>query len=149
VIFSNTIREEVRGQNLSFTDIAKLVGERWQKLNPEAKEPFESEANAAKERFNTELVQYKKTESYKEYTRYIADFKVKHSGNTSEGKRPKLESEFAGGPVAGRGSEVVVETRARTSTTHAREVSVGSVSTASYHGSISSPKEGNTGLHRL
>jgi hypothetical protein len=38
------IRDELKDLNLSFTEIAKRVGERWQQLNPEGKEPFESQA---------------------------------------------------------------------------------------------------------
>jgi hypothetical protein len=65
VIFSNKIREDVRGQNRSFTDIAKLVGDRWQKLAPAEKEPYETQATTAKERYNAELAEYKKTDSYR------------------------------------------------------------------------------------
>ncbi|KAG9875662.1 HMG-box, partial [Aureobasidium melanogenum] len=34
VIFSNQIRDQLKGKDLSFTEIAKLVGERWQELGP-------------------------------------------------------------------------------------------------------------------
>lgn len=49
VLFSNKIREEVKSENLSFTEIARLVGERWQKLDPAQKDRFESHASALKE----------------------------------------------------------------------------------------------------
>ncbi|KAH6700627.1 hypothetical protein BKA61DRAFT_681735 [Leptodontidium sp. MPI-SDFR-AT-0119] len=76
VMFSNQIREELKGRNLSFTEIAKLV---------------------AKERYNNELAEYKKTDSYKEYLRYLAEFKARHSApqqaNDSKAvKRLKLEA---------------------------------------------------------
>lgn len=101
VIFSNRIREEIKDQNLSFTQIAKLVGDRWQKLDPKGKEPYESQANAAKERYNIQLSAYKKTDAFKDYTQYLADFKAKHGGGggPSEQKKPKLdpqESSFSG-----------------------------------------------------
>jgi hypothetical protein len=38
VIFSNKIREELRGRNFSFTEIAKLIGENWRNLSPAEKE---------------------------------------------------------------------------------------------------------------
>ncbi len=138
VIFSNQIREEVRAQNLSFTDIAKLVGDRWQKLTSDDKEPFESLASAAKERFNVELSQYKKTISYKDYTHYIAEFKAKHSGSTSDGKRPKLDQDSSGGSGSrsSRSNEFMVEARPRVSMAHTRDLSIGSVNSASYHGGI-------------
>jgi hypothetical protein len=79
VIFSNKMREELKGRNLSFTEIAKLVGENWQNLSPAEKEPYEQQAFSAKDRYNNELSEYKKTENYKEYSLYLADFKARHS----------------------------------------------------------------------
>lgn len=64
---------------MSFTDIAKRVGEKWQVLGPDAKETYETRAARAKERYNAELENYKKTDKYREYCQYLADFKVKHS----------------------------------------------------------------------
>ncbi|KAI9834871.1 MAG: hypothetical protein M1819_002779 [Sarea resinae] len=90
VIFSNSIREELKGEELSFTDIAKRVGERWQVLTPEEREPFERQAAAAKDRYNAELAEYKETDSYREYAQYLADFKAKQVAQQTEGKRPKL-----------------------------------------------------------
>ncbi|KAI9765847.1 MAG: hypothetical protein M1840_007129 [Geoglossum simile] len=91
VIFSNKIREDVKEQNLSFTEIAKRVGESWQLLPATEKESYESEALAAKETYSTELRQYKTTEFYREYTQYLVDFKAKLLKD-QVGKRPKLGS---------------------------------------------------------
>lgn len=79
VIFSNKMREELRGRNLSFTEIAKLVGENWQSLLPTEKEPYEQQAFTAKERYNAELSEYKKTSEYTEYTQYLLEFKARQS----------------------------------------------------------------------
>lgn len=79
VIFSNKMREELKGRNLSFTEIAKLVGENWQSLSPSEKEPYEQQAFADKERYNSQLGEYKKTPQYKEYAHYLAEFKARQS----------------------------------------------------------------------
>jgi len=79
VIFSNRMREELQGRNLSFTEIAKLAGENWRNLSPAEKEPFNQQAFLAKERYNNELAEYKKTDSYEEYLQYLAEFKARHS----------------------------------------------------------------------
>ncbi|KAF6235904.1 hypothetical protein HO173_006100 [Letharia columbiana] len=92
VIFSNKIREELKPENLSFTAIAKRVGERWQDVSAEEKEPYESEASAAKEKYHAEMADYKTTRSYRVYQQYLAEFKAKHATN-SGGKRPKLTPE--------------------------------------------------------
>ena len=85
VIFSNTMREQLKGRNLSFTEIAKLVGENWQSLQPHEKDPYEQKAFAAKEKFNHELTEYKRTSNYKEYQQYLAEFKARQ-GNLHPGK---------------------------------------------------------------
>jgi HMG (high mobility group) box len=73
------MREELKGRNLSFTEIAKLVGENWQNLNPSEKEPFESQAQSIKERYLADLAQYKKTADYRKYMAYLQEFKAKHA----------------------------------------------------------------------
>lgn len=92
VLFSNKIRDEVKSQNLSFTEIARLVGEKWQKLDPEEKSIFETRAAANKDEYNKLLADYKKTTVYKDYMEYLADFKAKHGGQDASGdsKRPRL-----------------------------------------------------------
>lgn len=74
------IRDQLKGKDLSFTEIAKLVGERWQELGPNEKEPCEREAQALKDKYYSELRQYKKTPQYKQYQDYLVEFKAKHSG---------------------------------------------------------------------
>jgi len=89
------MREVLKGQGLSFTEIAKIVGERWQVLSPEAREACESQANAAKEKYYPELAEYKKTPQYDAYQKYLEEFKAKHAAppKGTESKRSKLEPE--------------------------------------------------------
>ena len=77
------IREELKPQNLSFTVIAKRVGERWQNLTPEEKEPYEHRAGSLKEKYSAELTKYKRTHEYREYMQYLADFKARNAASTS------------------------------------------------------------------
>ena len=138
VIFSNEIREEVRGQNMTFTDIAKLVGERWQKLSPAGKEPYESRATALKQKYNSELAEYRKTDACKEYQKYLADFRAKHWGAPTEGKRPKLEQESSGGSTS---------TKSEIAEGHTRTGSIGSTASLTPIGTMasSSPSPGYLG----
>ena len=108
VIFSNKIREEVKDQNLSFTQIAKLVGDRWQKLDSAGKEPFETQASTVKERYNNQLSAYRKTDEFKDYMAYLTDFRAKH-GQTAEAKRPKLEPESSGSIISTKSFEASQE----------------------------------------
>ncbi|KAM7223232.1 hypothetical protein V8F06_001445 [Rhypophila decipiens] len=95
VLFSNKMRDDLKGRNLSFTEIAKLVGENWQSLSPSEKEPFESQANALKDKYQANLAEYRKTAEYRKYQEYLAEFKAKHgpiSSDKESSKRTKLES---------------------------------------------------------
>ncbi|KAI9664994.1 MAG: hypothetical protein M1821_006442 [Bathelium mastoideum] len=92
VIFSNKTRDSLKGQDLSFTEIAKLVGERWQQLTPEEREPFEREATAAKEKYYAQLAEYKKTPQYKEYQDYVADFRAKYPAQPQATKKANVQN---------------------------------------------------------
>jgi hypothetical protein len=82
VLFSNKMREDLRSQNLTFTEIAKLVGENWQNLNANEKEAYESQANADKEKYHRDLMEYKKTADYRKYMQYLHEFKEKQAKRT-------------------------------------------------------------------
>lgn len=71
------MREDLKGRPLSFTEIAKLVGENWQNLTPSEKEPYEQQAFAAKEKYTVELAEYRRTEGYRTYSEYLIEFKAK------------------------------------------------------------------------
>ncbi|KAI1804105.1 hypothetical protein F4811DRAFT_553107 [Daldinia bambusicola] len=107
VLFSNKMREDLKGQNLTFTEIAKLVGENWQNLNRDEKEPFERQAHEAKERYNRELAEYKKTTEYKKYYDYLHDFRKRQAAQLQEkdvSKRLKLDSDSIRGSSTSGGS---------------------------------------------
>lgn len=111
------IRDQLKGKDLSFTEIAKLVGERWQELGPNEKEPCEREAQALKDKYYSELRQYKKTPQYKQYQDYLVEFKAKHSGEGAsqaqgpgQGQGPdskKIKLRSAGGQSRSYGEATV------------------------------------------
>ncbi|KAL5416073.1 hypothetical protein PMIN03_002319 [Paraphaeosphaeria minitans] len=92
VIFSNQVRETLKGQDLSFTEIAKIVGERWQVLPADSRDACERQANSAKEKYYAELADYKKTPEYEFYQKYLEEFKAKHAA-PPKGKRSKMEAD--------------------------------------------------------
>ncbi|KAI1253075.1 hypothetical protein MGN70_005283 [Eutypa lata] len=107
VLFSNKMREDLKGRNLTFTEIAKLVGENWQNLTRAEKEPFETQAQEAKENYNRDLTEYKKTESYRKYNEYLHEFRKRQAAQVREkdvAKRLKTDSDSARGSSIGGGS---------------------------------------------
>ncbi|KAJ6784781.1 hypothetical protein PWT90_10133 [Aphanocladium album] len=101
VLFSNKMREDLKSHNLSFTEIAKLVGENWQNLDQAERESFENQANAAKDKYRRSLAEYKKTPEYRRYAQYLQEFKEKQSKHnhgskahfpTDTSKRQRVDS---------------------------------------------------------
>lgn len=73
------MREDLKGQNLSFTEIAKLVGENWQSLDRSEKEPFETQAQVLKEKYIRDMTEYKKSADFKRYSDYLQDFRKRQA----------------------------------------------------------------------
>ncbi|KAG5931027.1 hypothetical protein E4U60_006563 [Claviceps pazoutovae] len=95
VLFSNKMRDDLKSQNLSFTEIAKLVGENWQTIPPADKEVFERQANAAKARYHRQLAEYKTTSDFRKYTQYLYEFKQRQAKMFKDqdlSRRPKMET---------------------------------------------------------
>jgi hypothetical protein len=65
VMFSNDVRAELKQQNKSFTDLAKIIGDRWKNISPEEKELYEINALKAREDYLQKIEEYQTTESYK------------------------------------------------------------------------------------
>jgi len=61
LFFQTDIRETVKKENptLKMTEIAKKIGERWGKMSPEEKKPYEEKSAADKQRFAREMEAYK------------------------------------------------------------------------------------------
>ncbi|KAI1457388.1 hypothetical protein F4805DRAFT_475087 [Annulohypoxylon moriforme] len=107
VLFSNKMRDDLKGQNLTFTEIAKLVGENWQNLTRDEKEPFERQAHEAKEKYNRELADYKKTNEYRKYCDYLHEFRKRQATQLQEkdvSKRLKTEADSIRGSSTSGGS---------------------------------------------
>ncbi|KAJ4297166.1 hypothetical protein N0V88_004084 [Collariella sp. IMI 366227] len=151
------MREELKGRNLSFTEIAKLVGENWQNLNSAEKEPFESQAQAIKDKYLSDLAEYKKTAEYRKYMAYLQEFKTKHSSPSQDkdaSKRVRLSD--SQGPARGSPNATPTRTSRSGSNTESRRgseppasrVRVGSIASESQYAAsvapsvaIASPKE--------
>jgi hypothetical protein len=81
------VRENLKGKNFSFTEIAKTTGERWQVLPVEEKALHESKSKVMKDRYHARQIEYKKTPQYAEYQEYLVDFK-KHENPSS--RKPRM-----------------------------------------------------------
>lgn len=75
VLFSNDMREGLKPQGLSFTEMSRRAGERWQSLRPEEKERWKQQAALPWENYKAELAEYQQSDNYKKYAQYLANFK--------------------------------------------------------------------------
>ncbi|CEI92023.1 hypothetical protein RMCBS344292_06297 [Rhizopus microsporus] len=96
VMFSNDSRAQLKDHNLSFAEIAKIVGEQWKKLDPREKQVYECNAMRAKDEYIDALNRYKQTPEYRKYQAYLADFKSKQDEENKrimrQRKRVKMNS---------------------------------------------------------
>ncbi|KAL5349574.1 hypothetical protein ACLOAV_005869 [Pseudogymnoascus australis] len=116
------MREDLKDKSLSFTELTKVVGRKWQCLTPSEKEPCEQQSFAEKETSTTELAEYITTESYKTYSDYLLGFKAKQL-RTQESNRqspnetskvPKFQNTPAPAGSPGTTCNTVVGTNAQT-----------------------------------
>ncbi|KDO72491.1 hypothetical protein CISIN_1g0065122mg [Citrus sinensis] len=61
IFFSQMERENIKKSNpgIAFTDVGRVLGERWKKMSVEEREPYESKARADKKRYKDEISGYK------------------------------------------------------------------------------------------
>ena len=151
------MREELRPHRLSFTDIAKTVGEKWQLLTPEEREPYETQAVTSKEYYNAAMTKYKRTTNYRNYAHYLTEFKARNPSThpqsmsltlipndsfvlispiakSIEGKRPRLEHQGSSAS-----NESVSSKAAMTSYEHTRNDSSGALGYSPSNSSLNSP----------
>ncbi|KAF2196467.1 hypothetical protein GQ43DRAFT_383250 [Delitschia confertaspora ATCC 74209] len=96
VNFADHLRTDPIIASLSFVDIAKEVGRRWQNLPAEDKRIWESQAARATQEYEAQMDEYKKTDLYRQYQVYLGEFKVqqaqpKHSKHTVSASGPGVQ----------------------------------------------------------
>ncbi|BFZ53235.1 hypothetical protein PYCC9005_000258 [Savitreella phatthalungensis] len=101
VLFSNQVREEKKGADCSFSELAKIVGERWKHMDRAEKNRHEHKAAEAKAVYDAAVASYRRTSAYQEYRRYLAKFKqlaAQVDGRPEKLEPPaRLQRERAGG----------------------------------------------------
>lgn len=88
VLFTNHTREQLKEQNLSFTDLSKTMGEKWQRLPRDQKEVWKTKSAVPWERYKARLAEYQRTDAFREYQRYLTEFEEA----TQVGKNPRRKS---------------------------------------------------------
>ena len=74
VLFSKAVREDLQCQPLSFTQISKEVGERWQRLTPEEKRGWRLQSALPWRQYRTDLAKYRLSDDYQHYRQYLSKF---------------------------------------------------------------------------
>ncbi|KAI9264374.1 hypothetical protein BDA99DRAFT_509191 [Phascolomyces articulosus] len=101
VMFSNDLRNELKDQNLTFAQLAKIAGERWKTLSVAGKNQYESTAVEAKNAYIISLSQYRQTTEFKRYQEYLNDFRIKHGSHRAVGGDRKRFKSASGSPGSG------------------------------------------------
>lgn len=88
VNFADQLRTEPDIGSLSFVDIAREVGRRWQQLPPEQKRIWESHAARAMQEYESQMDEYKKSDNWHKYQAYLMDFKGQQQASVKSTARP-------------------------------------------------------------
>ena len=92
VLFSNQLREDLKDQSLTFTELSKSVGDRWQSMGPEEKEYWKHKAAIPWDKYKANVAEYQKTDSYKKYTEYLKGFKATQKAKRQADAQSKTSS---------------------------------------------------------
>lgn len=65
IMFSNDARAQLKAHNMTFVEIAKIVGDQWKNLGINQKQQYERTAMRAKDEYIDALNEYRKTNEYK------------------------------------------------------------------------------------
>ncbi|KAL0142776.1 hypothetical protein V8B55DRAFT_1471230 [Mucor lusitanicus] len=100
IMFSNDARAQLKGHNMTFVEIAKIVGDQWKNLGINQKQQYERTAMRAKDEYIDALNEYRKTKEYKEYQKYLSNFKAEQDATNRKiarlRKRAKRSSPGSG-----------------------------------------------------
>ncbi|KAF2399430.1 hypothetical protein EJ06DRAFT_582757 [Trichodelitschia bisporula] len=94
VNFADHTRMDPTVVGLSFVEIAREVGRRWQVMNPAEKHAWEANAAVALQYYENQMEEYRKTDDYRKYQDYLETFK-KAPGKSA---REKMRSPQPGQP---------------------------------------------------
>jgi hypothetical protein len=90
VNFADQLRTDPVVSQLSFVNIAREVGRRWQDLPADQKRVWESNAARAMQEFEAQMDEYKKTDSWRRYQVYLKEFRSQQvQSQPPTGKRPQ------------------------------------------------------------
>jgi hypothetical protein len=77
VNFADHLRTDPSIRSLSFVEIAKEVGRRWQNMPADKKHVWECEAARAMQQYETAMDEYRKSPEYAQYQDYLDEFRRK------------------------------------------------------------------------
>ena len=92
VMFSNHMRDELKAQDLNFTAISRTVGTRWQALERQEKEAWQSRASVQMAKYKAKLTDYHQTESYHQHKTYVSTFKSAQEAKEKDRKHARTSS---------------------------------------------------------
>ena len=102
VAYNRAQRQAPEVANLSFVEIAKLVGDRWTHLPRDAKDVWKQNAEAERELYKSTVADYRQTEAYRNYREKIqsnlpkkeaCESRITSDGALSQIQPPEPESD--------------------------------------------------------
>ena len=100
LVYFNEERAEMRSKNpqMGFGELTKIIATKWKELPTEDKQKYINEADVDKERYVKEMVNYKKSDAYKQYLKENNLAKISRNGeveNEPAGDHSHVEASSA------------------------------------------------------
>ncbi|KAI9321344.1 high mobility group box domain-containing protein [Dichotomocladium elegans] len=93
MMFSNDMRSRIKDK--SFSEMARMIGEQWKNLDPNDKQAYELKAMRAKDAYQVDMQQYRKTVEYKQHQKYLKNFKKNDKGKETR-RHPSASPDSSG-----------------------------------------------------
>ncbi|KAI9361005.1 hypothetical protein BD770DRAFT_383935 [Pilaira anomala] len=147
IMFSNDARAQLKDHNMSFVEIAKLVGDQWKNLGINLKHQYERTAMRAKDQYIDALNAYRQTNEYKNYQTYLNNFKSEQDATNRKiarlRKKAKRESPSSGS-MADSSSNAETNIKTRRS-----DASLGSSHSTDQDNPRSSSSSGSSDIYKV
>jgi hypothetical protein len=86
-LYGPEVRTSLDAEDMTFSEISKVVGKRWQVLPLGKQEVYRLQSEASKKIYGAEMAEYKQTLEYEVYQKYAKEFEAKHLPQKADGGR--------------------------------------------------------------
>ncbi|KAL8758562.1 MAG: hypothetical protein Q9199_001370 [Rusavskia elegans] len=93
VLFSNSVRADLKEQSPSFAEQSKIAGERWQDMSDAARDSWKQATSGAWDKYKADNPKYHDANPHRQYQEYLIEFNASQSSKKRKSKSNDLYHE--------------------------------------------------------